>query len=159
MTVRIPSAEAMVSFGEALGRVLAPGDVVALTGDLGAGKTTMIRGIVRGAGSQARVRSPSYVRLTEYAGPVTIYHFDLYRVEAADPEWSATLAEVAGDDGIALIEWGERIVEYLPAERIEVAIGFEGEARRVSISATAPGAQMRIEGALAAWLAVGGVSA
>ena len=134
----------MVSLGASIGRSLRAGDVVVLTGELGAGKTTLIRGIVRGTGSPARVRSPSFIRMVEYEGPVRILHLDLYRVETADPEWASTLAESAGEDAIVLLEWGERIAEVLPAERWEIAIDFEGEGRRVSLSATAPALEARI---------------
>jgi tRNA threonylcarbamoyladenosine biosynthesis protein TsaE len=136
----------MVALGEALGARLAAGDLVALTGDLGAGKTTMIRGIVRGTGSGARVRSPSFVRLIEYDGPVRLCHFDLYRVETADPAWADTLAEAAGDDAITLVEWGERIAALLPEERFEVEIDFDGEGRSVRIRGTTGALEKRIGG-------------
>jgi tRNA threonylcarbamoyladenosine biosynthesis protein TsaE len=136
----------MAALGEAFGARLAPGDLVVLTGDLGAGKTTMIRGIVKGAGSGARVRSPSFVRLIEYDGPVRICHFDLYRAEGADPAWADTLAEAAGDDAIALVEWGERIAAVLPDERFEVEIAFDGEGRLVGIRGTAGELEERLRG-------------
>jgi len=146
VTFRVPTAAAMVALGEALGARLAAGDLVVLTGELGAGKTTMIRGIVKGAGSGARVRSPSFVRLVEYDGPVRICHFDLYRAEGADPAWADTLAETAGDDAIALVEWGERIAALLPAERFEVEIDFDGEGRLVGIHGTAGAFEARLAG-------------
>lgn len=148
----------MVAFGEAFGRALRAGDVVVLTGELGAGKTTLIRGIVCGTGSTARVRSPSFIRMVEYDGPVRVLHLDLYRVERADPEWESTLAESAAEEAIVLLEWGERIAGLLPRERFEIAIDFDGQARRVTVSATGggPGERLRaLAPALRAAAAIG----
>lgn len=105
----------LVAYGEAVGRSLSPGAVVLFSGELGAGKTALVRAIARGLGAEAAVTSPTYALVNRYAGPRgPIYHVDCYRLrvpdEASDLDWEGMAAGAA-----LLIEWPERAGAWLPA--------------------------------------------
>ena len=111
--------------GERLGRRLRPGDVVLLKGELGAGKTTFVRGVARGTGSSAPVASPTFQLVRIYPGKVKLAHVDLYRVEDLAELRDLGLDELAGD-GAVVVEWGDRLevdgavvieIEHLGADR------------------------------------------
>jgi len=118
--------------GRALGEGLLPGDVVALSGELGAGKTCMTQGIARGlqVPESETVRSPTFVLLNIYPGRCLLHHLDLYRLQ--DPEELEDLGyrEVFFGDGVAVVEWAERAGALLPVERLHVHMRFQGEAGR-----------------------------
>ena len=95
--------------GEHLGKRLRAGDVVLLTGELGAGKTTFVRGVARGAGSAAPVASPTFQLVRVYPGRVQVAHVDLYRIEHSTELADLGLDELA-DQGAVVIEWGDRLV-------------------------------------------------
>jgi tRNA threonylcarbamoyladenosine biosynthesis protein TsaE len=122
----------LVSRGEQLGRELAPGAVVLLSGDLGAGKTTLARAIVRGLGGSEPVSSPTYALVHHYHGTRgDIYHVDAYRLrhpdEAADLDWQ-TLS--SGD--ALLVEWPERAAGWVPPATVRIALGHvDDDTRRV----------------------------
>ena len=117
-----PSPEATERLGSALGERLSAGDVVALDGELGSGKTTLVRGIARGLGVEDEVSSPSYALMHTYAGRVNVYHFDAWmeRRERAFLEGGG--AEWLESDGVALIEWASQVGEWLPSARLEIEI-------------------------------------
>jgi tRNA threonylcarbamoyladenosine biosynthesis protein TsaE len=96
------------AFGEAFGKRLRPGDLVLLTGELGAGKTTFVRGVARGIGSSSPVASPTFQLVRMYAGRVQLAHIDLYRIENASELADLGLDELL-DQGAAVVEWGERL--------------------------------------------------
>ena len=111
--------------GERLGRRLRPGDVVLLKGELGAGKTTFVRGVARGTGSSAPVASPTFQLVRIYPGRVKLAHVDLYRVEDLSELRDLGLDELAGD-GAVVVEWGDRLevegaavieIEHLGSDR------------------------------------------
>ncbi len=109
--------------GAALAKTLSPGTVVGLVGTLGSGKTKLVQGIAVARGVDAKsVVSPTYVILHEYPGPVTLYHFDLYRV-ADEDEWNELGAdEILEQQGIVLIEWADRFRDCMPHTWLEIAI-------------------------------------
>lgn len=107
--------------GEELGRRLAPGDVVSLVGELGAGKTAFARGVARGLGCGA-VSSPSFLIVQEYRGKHPIFHCDCYRLQSARELEEIGWEEYLRGQGIVLIEWGDLIPEALPEEYLEVSI-------------------------------------
>jgi tRNA threonylcarbamoyladenosine biosynthesis protein TsaE len=98
------------AFGEALGRAAQRGLVITLRGDLGAGKTQLVRGLARGLGVTARVHSPTFTLVNEYGGGrLRLFHLDLYRLEAPEQIRAAGLEEFLQPDGVAVIEWAERL--------------------------------------------------
>lgn len=149
------------ALGRALAGALARGDVVALAGPLGAGKTTLARGIIRASAERAgtpppgEVPSPTYTLVQVYdLAPVPVWHFDLYRIER--PEDALELAvDEAFAAAISLIEWPDRLGPYLPAERLDVMLALgAGDARRATI--VGQGARGRaLEQALAIGLGAG----
>ncbi len=117
------SAEKTMSVGEELSRRLVKGDVVAFYGDLGAGKTTMIKGIARGLGIDPNdVSSPSFALIHEYGGTLSVHHIDLYRIEQPSEIAELGLWEILDGDGVSLVEWADRAKELLPDRTIEVRI-------------------------------------
>jgi len=104
------SPAATESLGEAWGRAAQNGLVIALSGDLGAGKTQLVRGLARGLGVTARVHSPTFTLVNEYGGGrLKLFHLDLYRLETAAQILSAGVEEFLSPDGVAVIEWAERL--------------------------------------------------
>lgn len=100
------------ALGEAFGRVAERGLLLALSGDLGAGKTQLVKGIARGLGATARVHSPTFTLVNEYGGGrLKLFHLDLYRLETPAQILSAGIEEYLSPDGVAVIEWAERIYD------------------------------------------------
>ncbi len=133
------SPEETRALGERLGRCLEPGDVVLLSGELGAGKTVFVQGIARGAGYEGAVSSKSFVLLGEYSGRVQIYHADLYRLEAPEQVEELALDEVCAD-GALVVEWPERAGNVLPEQHLLVRFEVTGEDTR-TLSAEPRGAR------------------
>ena len=117
------------ALGEEIGKMLKRGDVIALIGDLGTGKTCLTQGIARGAGiaSDEIVSSPSYILINEYNGKVPIYHIDLYRLENSAEIAELGLSEYVEGDGICIIEWAERMADALPDTCIKIHITLTDE--------------------------------
>ncbi|GAB4140746.1 MAG: tRNA (adenosine(37)-N6)-threonylcarbamoyltransferase complex ATPase subunit type 1 TsaE [Planctomycetaceae bacterium] len=133
--------------GHQLGRILQSGDVVALCGPLGAGKTRLVRAMAGGLGvSLEEVRSPTFTLIHEYAGRVPVFHFDTYRLSDADEFEQLGAAELLEGDGICLVEWADRVEELLPNDVLKVEITIRGEtARQFRIRANGPRSQSRWE--------------
>jgi tRNA threonylcarbamoyladenosine biosynthesis protein TsaE len=125
---RSPSPDVTEAVGEALGAALGPGSVVGLCGELGAGKTTFVRGLARGLGSHAPVVSPTFTRMRELPGRLVLRHFDAWRTGSA--ALFAEGGEDVGGDGVAAVEWADRVAELLPRPRLEVRLAHAGEAAR-----------------------------
>lgn len=131
MTTRVTnSAEETVELGKELGKSLNPNSVLCFFGDLGAGKTTLIRGIVEGAANYLGVSSPTFVYLNVYRGDQTVYHFDLYRLEGEDEFVNMGFDDLFDSGGICCIEWSERITSLLPKEVVRVELKHAGEDKR-----------------------------
>jgi tRNA threonylcarbamoyladenosine biosynthesis protein TsaE len=120
------------SVGERLGKQLRRGDVVLLSGELGAGKTCLTQGIGRGLACGAQVNSPSFVLMNEYSGRETLYHVDLYRIEDVEDLDELGLWDYA-EKGVLVIEWPERGAELLPGDGlvVELQAGAMGPRSRV----------------------------
>lgn len=109
-----------------------PGDVVAIVGDLGAGKTHFVKGIVLGLGSDALVTSPTFTLVHEYeGGQLPIYHFDFYRLDSAEAASRLGLEEYLSGDGVAVIEWADRFPELLPARSRWIRLEVRGPSGRL----------------------------
>jgi tRNA threonylcarbamoyladenosine biosynthesis protein TsaE len=136
---RLPDGEAVVqladeaatlALGQRLGRALRPGLKVYLQGDLGAGKTTLVRGALRALGYRGRVKSPTFSLVELYrVSRLYLYHFDFYRFNNPQ-EWSdAGFREQFGGPGVCLVEWPERAAGLLPAADLTIALEHDGSAR------------------------------
>ncbi|MDI6854750.1 MAG: tRNA (adenosine(37)-N6)-threonylcarbamoyltransferase complex ATPase subunit type 1 TsaE [Deltaproteobacteria bacterium] len=115
-----------------LGALLKPGDVVALKGELGSGKTEFVRGLAAGLAvpPEVPVASPSFVLVHEYPGRLTLMHLDLYRLEEITPEFLPNLEEYLFGDQVAAVEWAERLGDLLPPDFLEVHLSITGETER-----------------------------
>lgn len=134
LSLNLPDAAATEALGASLATVLAPGDALYLFGDLGAGKTTLARGLVAAwAGIGEDAPSPTYTLVQTYDGPRgELWHFDLYRLESPDDAAELGLDEALGS-GVAVIEWPERLGGWAPTDRLELRLAMDGEGRRVEI--------------------------
>ena len=131
-TISTQSAEETRAAGERLGRTLGPGDVVALTGDLGAGKTCFVQGLARGLHARIRATSPTFVLVNEYRAALPIHHVDAYRVAGPGELIDIGLLELIDGDGVTVIEWADKVAALLPDRAIHVAIeGVGDEARTI----------------------------
>jgi tRNA threonylcarbamoyladenosine biosynthesis protein TsaE len=126
-----------MSWGSRLGRLLKGGEIIALIGELGAGKTCFVRGATQGleVGKEAWIRSPSFTLINEYHGRLPVYHIDLYRVEGRAQLEGLNLREYLYSDGVSLIEW----FEHLPADEVdeflEVRVAYvDGNRRQLTFS-------------------------
>ena len=130
MTIYSSSETATEDAGIKLAALLGRGSVVALSGDLGAGKTAFVRGLARGLKLTDRVTSPTFTIVNEYLGPLPLFHFDMYRISDEDE-----LFELGWDDylergGIIAVEWSERIPNFLPRDSVTVHIEKSGDSSR-----------------------------
>jgi tRNA threonylcarbamoyladenosine biosynthesis protein TsaE len=115
----------MRALGEAVATVLEPGDVVVLTGDLGAGKTTFTQGLARGLGVAGAVTSPTFTLVHEYGGRVPLVHLDVYRLTHLQELHDLGFDDLLGGDAIVVIEWGDVVGPLLPPDRLEVVLAFD----------------------------------
>lgn len=128
-------AEETLRIGKEFGAQLKPDAIVCLFGELGAGKTTFIRGIAEGIGlDPSQVSSPTFVYLNIYEGKIPLYHFDLYRLNDVDAFLSMGFDEILFSPGIKCIEWSERIASILPKEAIKVTLTHKEEGRQIEAS-------------------------
>ncbi len=139
--VELPDEQATEEFGAHIASALRPGDLVALEGDLGAGKTTFVRGLARGLGIDAdRVSSPTFITMQTYPGnPVALVHIDAWRVKDLSTlesiGWDETLEQPGS---VFVVEWASRIESALPVHRISIRFLFttDGSARRAEVTDT-----------------------
>lgn len=148
LRVKSDSPGSTRSLGEKLGRLHKPGDVVALIGDLGAGKTCFTQGIARGLGIDKTVTSPTFVLIREYEGRISLYHFDAYRLSGPEDFEQLGSEEYFSAPGVCVIEWAERVAAALPDDRLEVEllrVSGEEETRMVNFRGTGERAQALVE--------------
>lgn len=145
-TIQTNSAEETMALGERLGKILCPGAVLALFGDLGAGKTTFTKGIARGLGLADDVHSPTFTLIHEHIGPTPLYHVDLYRLESEAEVDSLGIEEYIYSEGITIIEWADRMRSMLPPERLDIELKMKGDNDREMIfETTSPRLQAIVE--------------
>lgn len=121
------SAEETNLIGERLASLLEAGDVLTLEGDLGAGKTTFTKGIAKGLGVKRTVNSPTFTIVKEYEGRLPLYHMDVYRLEDSDEDIG--FDEYFNGNGVSVVEWAQFIEEYLPTNRLDIRIKYNGDSR------------------------------
>ena len=127
LTYESPGPEATAALGEGLARLLRPGDLVLLRGELGAGKTTLVRAAARALGVEGPVTSPTFTVAQRYRGDaVEVAHVDAYRLGGPDDEEAELLRDAVGADAVAFVEWPDAILEALPAPRLEVELRARG---------------------------------
>lgn len=130
------NAEETILAGEKLAKKLKAGDVVALSGNLGSGKTTFTKGIGKGLGvkNPKRINSPTFVLIKEYDGKMPLYHLDLYRLDALQEIENLAIEEYIYGKGVTVIEWADKIKCLLPKKRISVKLRVKGgDTREVMI--------------------------
>ncbi|MCU1311611.1 MAG: TsaE protein required for threonylcarbamoyladenosine t(6)A37 formation in tRNA [Candidatus Angelobacter sp.] len=140
-TTTTHSPEETIEFGRGLNGLLSPPKVVLLRGDLGAGKTTLVKGIAEGfaAAQQEDVTSPTFTLVHEYrAKDVTLYHIDLYRIDTLRELETLGIDDLMNGSSVLLVEWGEKFERFRRERDVEIAIDHAGEnERRISISTSA----------------------
>ncbi len=121
----------MIAFGEKIGQRIFPHSIITMTGELGAGKTTLTKGIGKGLGIHKIINSPTFTIVKSYEGRMMLYHFDAYRLEGADDDLG--FEEMLDDDGLCVIEWPMYIEDILPKQRLEIEIQKNEDGTRTLI--------------------------
>jgi len=124
----VDNETASFALAEKLAVLLQPGDVIALEGDLGAGKTTFTKGVATALGITRTVNSPTFTIMKQYQGRVPLYHFDVYRLEFEDEDFG--FDEYFYGDGVTIVEWAKLIASQLPSELLTIRIEYVDENRR-----------------------------
>lgn len=128
MIIKTHSPQETVEAAKKLGSLLKAGDMIAFRGGLGAGKTTFTRGLAIGLGLGDNVSSPTFALVNEYRGEkITLYHFDMYRIENEDDLESTGFYDYDFEDNVAVIEWSENISSLLPDDTIYITINSVGD--------------------------------
>ena len=132
MVLQTKSTSETIRIGKNIGRTLRPGDVVALVGELGTGKTQFIKGLAKGlgVGKPTYISSPSFTLINEYSGRVPFYHIDLFRLKSEKEAEELGLEEYFQGEGISAVEWADKIPSWLPKENLWIHIHYTGENTR-----------------------------
>lgn len=120
--------EDTLELGRAIGAAAVPGTVVALTGELGAGKTQLAKGVASGLGIGSVVNSPTFVLMNEHVGRLRLYHIDAYRLGDGEEAVASGLLDERQADGVVVVEWADRLDGWLPAERLEIHMATPADA-------------------------------
>jgi tRNA threonylcarbamoyladenosine biosynthesis protein TsaE len=134
-TFQTSSEEEMIALGEHIASLLPRRAVVFLCGDLGAGKTTLTKGIAKGLGAADpdEVSSPTFTLIHEYGSPARVYHIDLYRIETERQLASLGLDELFDREAVVVIEWPEKFARWLPGEAVVIRIASAGDGRTITL--------------------------
>ena len=116
--------------GEKLGQTLTPGSIIALRGDLGAGKTAFTRGLAKGLGIEVNVQSPTFTIVNEYPGNIPLFHFDMYRLQSEDELYDIGWYDYLERNGVCAVEWSEKVPNAFPPETIFINMSILDEKRR-----------------------------
>jgi tRNA threonylcarbamoyladenosine biosynthesis protein TsaE len=144
--------------GAALADLLVPGDVISLTGDLGAGKTCLVQGAARSLGVHEPVGSPTFVLVREYRGEIPVYHLDVYRLDRMQEVLDLGFEDLLDPGGVIFIEWGDAIDPLLPDSYLEVELSISGDDEMRLLAVTGRGSSWaprweRLEKVLDTWRA------
>ena len=131
--MRTKNEDELMAFGKKLGNILEKNDVLILTGELGAGKTTLTKGLAKGLGINQMIKSPTYTIVREYEGRLPLYHLEVNRI-GDDPD-SIDLDDFLFGEGVTVIEWGELLETSLPAGYLKVELLKDGDGREIRLSA------------------------
>jgi tRNA threonylcarbamoyladenosine biosynthesis protein TsaE len=132
VAIQTKSASETIQIGKSIGSRLLPGDVVALVGELGAGKTQFIKGLTAGVGigNPTYISSPSFTLINEYSGKIPFYHVDLFRLEREKDAEALGLEDYFQGGGVTAIEWADKIPSFLPTELLLIHIAYTGKNTR-----------------------------
>ena len=122
LELRTETAQDTRAVGEALSRLLMPRDAIALSGELGAGKTTLVQGMARGLGVREHVVSPTFTLVREYRGRLDLTHVDVYRLQREQDVLDLGLEDIGEGDAVLVVEWGDAVAALLPADRLDVEL-------------------------------------
>jgi len=137
ITLKTSSGEETFLLGKSLGQLLQPSMVLCLSGDLGAGKTQMTKGIATGLEIEDYITSPTYTLINEYNGRLPLYHFDVYRLENSDELNELGYQEYFYGEGVTVIEWADIISDAIPKDRLWMVIRkLEGDKRKIVLDGT-----------------------
>ena len=131
MTIRSTSEAETEAAGAELAKTLPDGAVVALYGDLGAGKTAFVRGMARGLGIDARVSSPTFTIVNEYLGARELYHFDMYRLASSEELFGIGWEDYLSRGGVCAVEWSENVPDAFEGDEVTVRIEKTGDSERL----------------------------
>jgi tRNA threonylcarbamoyladenosine biosynthesis protein TsaE len=124
LRIQSTDAEFTQDLGRTIGEHASAGDVILLTGELGAGKTCLTQGIALGLGVEGYVRSPTFVLMTRHKGRLTLHHVDLYRMSSPAEAWDLGLDEQLFGEGVCVIEWADRATELFPEDCLWINLGY-----------------------------------
>ena len=131
MTFKTHSPEETIELGEKIGNKLKKGDVIAMQGDLAAGKTTITKGIAKALGITETITSPTFCLISEYYGKMPLYHMDVYRLEGGEDFVNLGTDDMIYGDGVSIIEWSEKIMEELPSRTIVLRLTPQEDGSRL----------------------------
>lgn len=134
VTVTTHSPEETIAFGQRVGKLIKGGDVIAYKGSMGAGKTTFTRGLAVGMGLGDEVISPTFALVNEYRGDITLYHFDMYRIQNGDDLETTGFYDYISDDSALAVEWSENIEDCLPENTIFITLErIDDDTRKITV--------------------------
>jgi tRNA threonylcarbamoyladenosine biosynthesis protein TsaE len=134
LCLELPDPEATTELGRSIGRQIFPGAVIGLIGQLGSGKTFLVRAVAEGMGvpDPRIVASPTFVLLHQYQGRLPLFHFDTYRLKNPSEFADLGVHEFWEEQGVCMIEWADRVQELLPRERLDIRLEVTGDTRRMA---------------------------
>jgi len=136
--MNLQSAQDTIALGEKFGALLSPGSILALNGDLGAGKTTFVQGIARGLQIHDPIQSPTFTFLNSYEGILPLFHFDLYRLSKPADFHALGFDEYFYKGGLCVVEWAKRIHSLLPTHTLFCSFAYHAQGRHVTLHGSFP---------------------